>query len=41
MVSNALGNKQSSKEHLKTTVSVKIGGQTECIMGDSKVENAS
>ena len=32
---------QSSKEHLKTTVYVKIEGQTECIMGDSKVENTS
>lgn len=39
MLSNALGNMQSYQEHLKTTVYIKIGGQTERIIGDSKIEN--
>ena len=30
---------QYSQEHLKTMVYAKFGGQTECIMGNSKVEN--
>lgn len=41
MLSNALGNIQSYQEHLKTTVYIKIGGQTERIIGDSKIENTS
>lgn len=41
MLSNALGNMQSYQEHLKTTVYTKIGGQTERIIGDSKIENTS
>ena len=41
MLSNALGNMQSYQEHLKTTVYIKIGGQTERIIEDSKIENAS
>ena len=41
MLSNALGNMQSYQEHLKTTVYIKIGGQTERIIGDSKIENTS
>ena len=32
---------QYSQEHLKTMVYAKFGGQTECIMGNSKKENAS
>ena len=32
---------QYSQEHLKTMVYVKfVGGQTECIMGNLKTENA-
>ena len=31
---------QYSQEHLKTMVYAEFGGQTECIMGDSKIENA-
>ena len=30
---------QYSQEHLKTMVYAKLGGQTECIMGNSKTEN--
>ena len=30
---------QYSQEHLKTMVYVKFGGQTECIMGNWKIEN--
>ena len=30
---------QYSQEHLKTMVYTKFGGQTECIMGNSKIEN--
>ena len=30
---------QSSQEHLKTISYAKFEGQTECIMGDSKIEN--
>ena len=30
---------QYSQEHLKTMVYGKFGGQTECIMGNSKIEN--
>ena len=30
---------QYSQEHLKTMVYAKFGGQTECIMGNSKREN--
>ena len=32
---------QYSQEHLKTMVYAKFGGQTECIMGNSKIENWS
>ena len=39
LFSHALGNMQSSQEHLKTISYAKFGGQTECIMGDSKIEN--
>ena len=28
-----------SQEHLKTMVYAKFGGQTECIMGNWKIEN--
>ena len=28
-----------AKEHLKTMVYAKLGGQTECIMGNWKIEN--
>ena len=31
---------QYSQEHLKTMVYAEFGGQTECIMGNSKIENA-
>ena len=31
---------QYSQEHLKTMVYAKFGGQTECIMGDLKIENS-
>ena len=30
---------QYSQEYLKTMVYVKFGGQTECIMGNWKIEN--
>ena len=30
---------QYSQEHLKTMVYAELGGQTECIMGNSKIEN--
>ena len=30
---------QYSHEHLKTMVYAQFGGQTECIMGNSKIEN--
>ena len=32
---------QYSQEHLKTMVYAKFGGQTECIMGNSKIENTA
>ena len=32
---------QYSQEHLKTMVYAKFGGQTECIMGNWKIENTS
>ena len=32
---------QYSQEHLKTMVYADFGGQTECIMGNWKIENAS
>ena len=32
---------QYSQEHLKTMVYAKFGGQTECIMGNSKIVNSS
>ena len=32
---------QYSQEHLKTMVYAEFGGQTECIMGNSKIENAN
>ena len=32
---------QYSQEHLKTMVYAKFGGQTECIMGNWKIENSS
>ena len=32
---------QYSQEHLKTMVYAEFGGQTECIMGNSKMENAN
>ena len=32
---------QYSQEHLKTMVYAKFGGQTECIMGNSKIANRS
>ena len=38
--SNALGKIHCSQEHLKTMVYAKFGGQTECIMGDLKIENS-
>ena len=34
-----LGNMQCPQEHLKTIVYAKFGGQTKCIMGNSKIEN--
>ena len=30
---------QYSQEHLKTMVYAEFGGQAECIMGNSKIEN--
>ena len=35
-----LGEIQYSKEHLKTMVYAEFGGQTERIMGDSKIDNS-
>ena len=32
---------QYSQEHLKTMVYAKFGGQTECIMGNWKIENTT
>ena len=32
---------QYSQEHLKTMVYAEFGGQTECIMGNSKIENST
>ena len=32
---------QYSQEHLKTMVYAEFGGQTECIMGNWKIENRS
>ena len=32
---------QYSQEHLKTMVYAEFGGQTECIMGNWKIENFS
>ena len=32
---------QYSQEHLKTMVYAEFGGQTECIMGNSKIENVN
>ena len=32
---------QYSQEHLKTMVYAKFGEQTECIMGNWKIENAN
>ena len=32
---------QYSQEHLKTMVYAEFGGQTECIMGNWKIENIS
>ena len=32
---------QYSQEHLKTMVYAEFGGQTECIMGNWKIENKS
>ena len=40
LFSNALGNMQCPQEHLKTIVYAKFGGQTNCIMGNSKIGNA-
>ena len=31
---------QNSQEHLKTMVYAKFGGQTECMMGNWKIENS-
>ena len=36
---NTLGNMQTSQEHFKTIIYAKFGGQTECIMGNWKIEN--
>ena len=32
---------QYSQEHLKTMVYAEFGGETECIMGNSKIENST
>ena len=40
LFSYALGDTAYSQEHLKTMVYAKFGGQTKCIMGNSKIENA-
>ena len=39
LFSNALRDTAYSQEHLKTMVYAKFGGQTKCIMGNSKIEN--
>ena len=39
LFSNALGDTAYYQEHLKTMVYAKFGGQTKCIMGNSKIEN--
>ena len=39
LFSNALGHMQCPQEHLITIVYAKFGGQTRCIMGNSKIEN--
>ena len=39
LFSNALGDTAYSQEHLKRMVYAKFGGQTKCIMGNSKIEN--
>ena len=39
MFLNAPGSIAFSQEHLKTMVYAKFGGQTECIMGNWKIEN--
>ena len=39
LFSNAIGDTAYSQEHLKTTVYAKFGGQTKCIMGNSKIDN--
>ena len=39
LCSNALGKMQYSQEHFKTMVYAEFGGQTECIMGNSKIED--
>ena len=39
LFSNTHGDMQSSQEHLKTMVYAKFDGQTECIIGHSKIEN--
>ena len=36
---SCLGNMQCPQEHLKIIVYAKFGGQTKCIMGNSKIEN--
>ena len=41
LFSNALGNMQCPQEHLKTIVYAKFGGQTKCIMGNSKIDNCT
>ena len=41
LFSNALGNMQCPQEHLKTIIYAKFGGQTKCIMGNSKIENVA
>ena len=39
LLSNAQRNMQCPQEHLKTMVYAKFGGQTKCIMGNSKIKN--
>ena len=39
LFSNAPGRTAYSLEHVKTITYAKFGGQTECIMGDSKIVN--
>ena len=38
-ITYCLGKIQYSQEHLKTMVYAEFGGQTECIMGNWKIEN--